>query len=153
MMDVQQLFALRFSQAIQGIPATECSSAGVKPQNYPNPLGNNWHLAGTSMCAQVYNNVVPAQSLSRQNVAQGSAIVWPNPFTNDVRLEWNLPDSESVCVEIYDVFGRQKFLKVLENGTAEASHSVDIAADWPAGMYHWVIKTAAQQLSGTIQKN
>lgn len=153
MMDVQQVFALRFSQAMQEIPATECSSAGVKPQNYPNPLGNNWHLAGTSMCAQVYNNVVPAQSLSRQNIAQGSAIVWPNPFTNTVRLEWNLPDSESVCVEIYDVFGRQKFLKVLENCTAKACHSVDIAADWPAGMYYWVVKSVQQQLNGTIQKN
>lgn len=66
---------------------------------------------------------------------------YPNPFNPTTTITFNLPQSTSVTLSIYDRLGRE--VTVLIDQTMEAGeHSVEFnASEYPSGIYFYRIKT------------
>jgi len=73
---------------------------------------------------------------------------YPNPFTGQTTIEYNLPDDSSVTLIVTDMTGRQISVLVNNEVKTKGQHTtVFDGANYPAGMYYYTIQ--AGEYSGT----
>lgn len=77
---------------------------------------------------------------------------YPNPFTSQAEIKFNMQRPEPVEVHFYDMLGRM--VKQIDAGTrATGSHSIRVdGSDFPAGVYFYEVRTPSTQKSGSIIK-
>jgi len=64
---------------------------------------------------------------------------FPNPFNPETRIAFDLPRSEHVIMEVFNITG-QKVQTVVDNSLAAGSHEVQFyASDLPSGLYYYSI--------------
>jgi len=72
---------------------------------------------------------------------------YPNPFTNETRIEYSLANEESVLVEVKDVAG--KIVHIVDEGVRPAGkHSVLLVKkDLDAGLYFYTLKAGETNIT------
>ena len=80
------------------------------------------------------------------------ARVSPNPFSQGLSLEVNMPVASRLEIVFADRFGRQ--VGRWEGNIEAGFHSVNMeeADRWPSGMYHWQARIANGEVSGQVLK-
>lgn len=87
------------------------------------------------------NNPVP---VPKEEVEENHSLTlsnYPNPFTGQTTIEYNLPDDSPVTLVVTDMTGRQISVLVNNEVKTQGTHSVTFnGANYPAGMYYYTIK-------------
>ena len=68
---------------------------------------------------------------------------YPNPFKDEIHLQWLLVDGKAHEVAIYDVLGRKVFSETL---VADKTDGINIHPNLPAGVYVLKVGTYAQRM-------
>jgi len=86
-----------------------------------------------------------------ENIIESNLSINPNPYSNSTLLEYELPQSSNVQINIYNYLGEK--VKVLVNEQqVKGKHQVIVnGADLPAGIYFCVLKTNPEY-SGQTKK-
>ena len=84
------------------------------------------------------NNDIPSAFSLSQN--------YPNPFNPSTRIEFSIPESDNIKIEIFDVLGR--FISELYNGDLGAgNYSIDFnASKLSSGIYYYRLTTGKNNL-------
>jgi PKD repeat protein len=108
--------------------------------------GNNFYLDNVRVGDGV------ASGLNNQLASELKLVVYPNPFSGNASLTYELKEKENVVIDIIDVVG--KHIATLQNGTQEEGHqSVLIdktALNLQAGIYIVQLKVGNSSISQKI---
>jgi hypothetical protein len=106
------------------------------------------YLFALTALDQLHNESAPANLTVLLSTALPAASTqfepaFPNPFSSETRLAFTLPTAGSADLRVFDLTGRE--VAVLATGWhAAGRHEVRLrAADWPAGLYMVVLRTAS----------
>jgi hypothetical protein len=99
---------------------------------------------GIAMISERYSKEVK-QEVAQNDVGTGESFFstknYPNPFNPETKITYNLKNSTSVKITVYDRLGREVVVLVDEN-QSEGEHSVTFnASSLPSGVYFYRIKT------------
>ena len=77
---------------------------------------------------------------------------YPNPFQAETQIQFTLPKSADVHLEVFDLLGRK--IATLVNGTyPSGTHSVRVdASDWAGGLYVYRLRSGDTSLTRTMAK-
>lgn len=151
MMDIQQAIALRFSQAINQVSMTNCSQISVKPKNFPNPTGANWHLVNGPDCTQTAGRLADPRNQTKSERRLG-AVLFPNPTSGEFIIEWESINKQSFHLELYDALGQRLLARDFEGEEGTIRYSIDELAAWPAGAYRWILTSDESGQDGIVVK-
>lgn len=119
------------AMSIEGVPVVQPDPAlGI------NPLGRGEGLTAQTGSA----NTAVAESSAAETVTteqRSAVVVYPNPFTDQVRLRFNLEQSTAtVMVRVVDVSGRTVHLQKIDRPvTGQSVYQLNLPASLRAGMY------------------
>jgi hypothetical protein len=122
--------------APESIPITFSAAHAV------DPAGNEYHVVPGS--GYIYR--APTGTGDIQVTLPNSLVLsqnHPNPFNPTTIIEYSLPQTLKVSIEIYDLLGRR--ITVIDNGLQEAGNHQVVwnAGDVPSGIYLYKIKAGA----------
>ena len=87
------------------------------------------------------------ETVSFDEVKETDVSVYPNPVTQNLTIR--MPFKEGASVSVYNALGMEMYHQSVEYGP---SHEIK-TADWPEGIYHYVIYTGEDVISqGTISR-
>ena len=95
----------------------------------PSKTGNNTEPVKDTACTQV----VPRMALVQDATTPVILTAYPNPFTNDIKIDFTTPAKGAAKIAITDVTGRE-----VETITHEAG-TINIGKDLKAGIYYVTI--------------
>ncbi|HAN79709.1 MAG TPA: hypothetical protein DCQ31_19080 [Bacteroidales bacterium] len=76
-----------------------------------------------------------------ENAGNFSVSVYPNPFTDKLSVNFNVPQSGKVTIEVYDLLGKELYT-VINKQMPQGEHVVEISEiTLPSGMYLLKIRT------------
>lgn len=92
-------------------------------------------------------------TLAVANIKDAKLSVYPNPFTDEVTIAFDLKSTSDVNLVIYDMSGR--IVKTVQKANQKSGlNNLTIQAkDLKTGTYFYSLKTNASQLSGKLIKN
>jgi hypothetical protein len=92
------------------------------------------------------------EPLSISDSSSFFASVSPNPFSQGLSLEVNMPVASRLEIVFADRFGRQ--VGRWEGNIEAGFHRINMeeADRWPSGMYHWQARIANGEVSGQVLK-
>jgi hypothetical protein len=100
----------------------------------------------------VYNNL---KTVALRTDKVGSALTasnYPNPFTNQTTISYNLPEAGNVQVVIYNKFGQ--IVNTLVSARQEAGvHTINFTDDLRPGVYHYRITLQGETADYTVTKS
>jgi len=95
---------------------------------------NAWQGAGAP-CTITTSSVIPR--LAASNDGEFDAKAFPNPYTNNFKLDLKIWNDLSIEVKVYDMLGRQIETRTIE---AENVSSEEIGEGYKSGVYNIVLK-------------
>jgi hypothetical protein len=107
--------------------------------------GGNWQIMSskTIMCVGGFNETTDKDDFLKS---------WPNPFREEMNLNYTLSSDELVRVEVFDVFGR-KVKEVFSGFQEKGGHLLTWKAkEIPAGIYFIRLQSSEFQSSNKVVK-
>lgn len=113
-----------------------------KPTSYSNEIEilKTWLAARVEWIDSNVDNIYyPFKKVGIEEFAQKSSIqVYPNPFTNELHLNCNLPEKSDVRIEIYSIMGQRKYVYQSSHleGFSEIILTGSELSELPVGVYY-----------------
>lgn len=91
-------------------------------------------------------------TLGVNNIREAKLSVYPNPFTDQVTIAYDLKNSSDVAVTVYDMSGRM--IKNIQKANQKSGiNNLTIQTkDWKTGIYFYSLKTNSGQINGKLIK-
>ncbi|SHJ94436.1 pectinesterase family protein [Epilithonimonas mollis] len=91
-------------------------------------------------------------TLAVNNFGKGQALVYPNPFADQVKISYHLKSNYDISVSIYDMNGR--IVKSIEKSNQKSGNNelVIDGNDLKPGIYFYSLKTDSRQINGKLIK-
>ncbi len=81
-----------------------------------------------------YGDTFSIPTTKEAALAEGKALLFPNPASDQLMLEWSAETQEQVLIEVYDLSGRLMESRSIAQVPGVQQQFVDVSA-WPRGMY------------------